>query len=241
MFESIKRRIDSVRRLKESMRGDLHIDPDKLPDFLRTDYYSEEVESALKSAAELLGVEMPRVVYVPYMSDYKVFAMSDILPKVSPEYFVAGIWEENYNTIYLAIYDAAFELRFGSQRIMNEGMLAFTALHELRHAYQKANEEEKYFSGENAVGLKAHLDDDSEIDADAFAIAYYLNNINPNLDSMGEAVQVLCNIDSGKRARRVHEICRLYGWTVLVVVEGYIPEEVKAILSPAELRARGVM
>lgn len=90
----------------------------------------------------------------------------------------------------------------------------FTIAHELRHVWQKKYHTDEYYE-KNAVGMEI-IHDPSEIDADAFALAYIFSDKTPftaaNLPVHVREMKIQSSMDGGKRWKRAEELAADYGF-----------------------------
>lgn len=140
-------------------------DPSKI-EFYYRDYDISNIEIYMNEIADILQIEIPEYHFVPYMADTSEGHM--ILEEYEPRYLNNYVLAYNYDNqplIHFGIYNPM------SQSLIGEGFMLYTIAHELRHEWQKKYHYDLYYGKQNAVGIET-INDPSEIDADAFAMAY---------------------------------------------------------------------
>ena len=117
--------------------------------------------------------------------------------------YLGGYFEPNNNTIYLSEnYDHKdYKLLKESLVPRTDAEILYGLIHELRHVWQYTYERNKYYS-QNAFGLSV-VNDPSEIDADAFAIAYVFSDKTQytakDFPNMTNEINLQGTLDNGKR------------------------------------------
>lgn len=183
------------------------------------------VDPYIRKAASLLEVDIPKVTIVNYIYEdtskngNNIFATDLFDPTMIPRNanFLGSFYPNNTNEIYFALY---VPIKNPPQKdtdfaVCTPQDLFCVALHEIRHVWQKKYHYEEYYR-KNAVGLEV-ITDIAEIDADAFAIAFYYSDQTPftaeqALLSMNN-ILLQAKIDGKKRITRSKELEEEYGLT----------------------------
>ncbi len=173
----------------------------------------KEVTDAFNKATKFLGIKKLNIRIVPYIyNSPTIYAMgysAAPIKGVLVEEYCKGSFIESENTIYLARYapvDDMHCLMFDDKDIIE------SILHEVRHVWQKEYHKDIYYSGDNAISNKEHMEDISEIDADAFAIVYALHELGFENEDISLDLTYKYVNDGGKRMQRACEIAEEYGF-----------------------------
>lgn len=173
----------------------------------------EDVMKAFNEATLFLGVKDLNIRIVPYIyNSPTIYAMgyaSTPVKGVLIEEYCKGSFIEKENTIYLARYapvDEIHSLAFDDTDIIE------SMLHEVRHVWQKEYHEDIYYAGDNAISNEEHMEDISEIDADAFALTYFLFVLGYENEDLSFDMGYKYISDGGKRKQRTCEIVEEYGF-----------------------------
>lgn len=172
----------------------------------------DEIMKVFNEVTIFLGIKGLNIRIVPYIyNSPTIYAMgisSMPVEGVLVEEYCKGSFIESENTIYLARYalvDDMHSLMFDDKDIIE------SMLHEIRHVWQKQYHEDIYYAGSNAISNEEHMDDISEIDADAFALAYTLCVLGYENEDLSFDMGYKYMNDGGKRKQRVCEIVEEYG------------------------------
>ena len=172
----------------------------------------EELTEAFEKAAAFLKVKGVRLKLVPFIYNSPTFGAIGIantkIDGVPVEEYCLGSYMENENTIYLAQLLPTHE----DIIVFPNTWLIETMLHEIRHVWQKKYHSDIYYENDNAIAAEEHFDDISEIDADAFAIAYEFFILGNK--ELSPSLQYMYMCDNGKRGKRLDEIVSECGLTL---------------------------
>lgn len=173
-------------------------------DFYYLDYDWSKVQNHLDDAAALLDVTLPPIHVVPYMVDNGIhFFLSDGKLGNDLSYYT-GYFDPNTEEIFVGRYNPQ------TKHLHTDEEMLFTALHELRHVWQKRHHEDIYYDEPNAVAYET-IFDNSEVDADAFAIAYLQQRTAFEKKAyMTENITNYLLLDGGRRIIRTKELKNLY-------------------------------
>ncbi len=171
----------------------------------------KEISNVFDEACKFLGISNIRIRIVPYIyNSPTIYAMgyaASPVEGVLVEEYCKGSFIEQESTIYLARYalvDKSHCLMFDDKDIIE------SMLHEIRHVWQKEYHENIYYAGENAISNEEHMEDISEIDADAFALAYFLFVLGYENEDLSFDMGYKYISDGGKRKQRACEIVEEY-------------------------------
>ncbi len=175
-----------------------------------------EIPAKVKRIADqvnkLLGIKNLNIRIVPYVfNSPTIYAMgysSAPIKGVLPDEYCKGSFIEGENTIYLARCAPIDEVHC---IIFDDTDIIESMLHEIRHVWQKNYHKDIYYAEENAISNDEHMEDISEIDADAFAISYAICKLGFKNEDISLDMGYKCTIDGGKRLQRVLEIVKEYG------------------------------
>ena len=172
-----------------------------------------KLQPHIMKATATLGIDLPPIVIVPYLS----YALPQwaVLDEYNPAFgakYSAGvnflplenlIVMTNRSALRAALlYEGAPEA-FKMPDVFPDSVFLFSLLHELRHSWQYKHAREDFYSGPNARG-DSYLTDISEIDADAFALAYYRHCTTFSIPS---DIELILKQDDGRRDKlaRIYE------------------------------------
>ena len=169
---------------------------------------SKTVDNAIRGAAEYLKIDLPTINYYPYVFSSPHGGPGQgccdkaaiVSGRVSIDWLTTGISFHEQNKIMASYFDPLCGEAYGDVDII------FTLLHELRHFWQYKYEREKYYGMPNAVTEEDHLSDISEIDADAFALAYGIFVLGYKNEEIPMLFQAQYGLDKGKRKKRAQKI-----------------------------------
>ncbi|WP_155839540.1 hypothetical protein [Butyrivibrio proteoclasticus] len=173
----------------------------------------KKVMEAFDKATEFLEVRDLNIRIVPYIvNSPTIYAMGYAnapVKGVLAEEYCRGCYMENENTIYLARYAPLDDTE---NRTFNNREIIESMLHEIRHVWQKQYHADIYYAGDNAISNEAHMGDISEIDADAFALAYFLFVLGYENEDLSFDMAYCYSSDGGKRKERTREIIGEYSF-----------------------------
>ena len=198
-----------------------------------------EIDSYIKDIASILKIDVPEIIFVDYLfSSFYIknhrFDESHILGINSPyekeipddAHFIGGYYNESNGSIVISntfqTIDSLLEenmvvyKKFGETYLVESSLqeIVFTIAHELRHLWQKVYEKQKYFEN-NAINLEV-LNDPSEIDADAFAIAYMYSDktsfIRKDFPLHDAEMRLQGMLDKGARWKRAEQLAKEYNF-----------------------------
>lgn len=183
------------------------------------DHYIYEVASVLQ--IEIPNVKTVALLYESMASGRKLVYGVNVLNideiPTDAEY-KAGYYDDKNDTIYISTKALVQDSAEVSSKYVNLTFQEqfYVLIHELRHVWQRKYYYSKYY-GHNAVGLE-YLHDPSEIDADAFAIAYYFSDKTPfggkDLPTISNEILTQVVYDSKRRKEQVEVLTHEYGWTL---------------------------
>lgn len=161
-------------------------------------YYT--ANSCAKHISQMLDITKPDIRIYPIVLDNPTKGQG-CLPE--PKYFISdgfsvenvlgGLFVHEKNIVLLGYYDI-----FNGGKPYMEFEIIFNMAHELRHVYQYQHKKRTYYSRPNAGTADEYLIDKSEIDADAFAIAY-LSMLGHGKGVMTIGAAAAISMDNGKR------------------------------------------
>lgn len=179
--------------------------PNKV-EFYYVNYDLSKFEQHIQAIKELLDIEIPEMHVVPHMADYND---NHILLDKKPE--DAGVPVECSVWGYLnddgSIHIGAFHPMTGE--LNTDAIILTTIAHELRHVWQKTYEYNTYYKKNAFSGIDC-INDISEIDADAFAMAYMKNRTSYPASEYMEQLNVYMSFDRGARKNRSRIIRNKY-------------------------------
>lgn len=163
------------------------------------------VLNEMAKVEDMLKVKVSELHYVPYIAniEHEVKLIMDPDEEglaVDSTDFILGHYLNG--KILLGSYNPA------TRKPFNEAERMLIALHELRHRWQEQYEYEKYYTT-NAVGQET-INDISEIDADAFAMAYMDACTKYQNELYMQIMKGYMQLDNGKRAQRKKAIETMY-------------------------------
>ena len=181
-----------------------------LRDFLGDPKYTE-IHQQLIAASKFLNVQLPSIYLVDYMANIEdengnmmLCAMDSIGVNDAPidAGYVLAHFDHNSHIILHGMYVPYHK------RELTDAERLFLLLHELRHLWQFAYHSDAYYSAPNAVNELEHLNDLSEIDADAFALAYMRTHTTYPETDYFPLVGTMFVCDSGQRFLRTEEVIK---------------------------------
>ncbi len=169
----------------------------------------EEIVNICKEAARYLKISMPQICFYSYVfsnetvgqgicddtafGDDKDIKVTDI---------TGAIYLQDKDTILVTCLHPL------THELMPKNHLLASILHELRHVWQYTYEPKRYYGSKNAITEIDHLTDESEIDADAFAMYYSLMVLDNKNEDIPEFIQIAYKMDGGKRLQRIADLRR---------------------------------
>ncbi len=183
-----------------------------------------DISPFLKDIEDTLQITSPTIISVAYLfelfdpriSDYVVHALRDFIPRDIPSdsACIGAYYHDESDQIYVGRKVIKIDLdtnRTHFRNVHSAEKLFFLA-HEFRHVWQKKYAAEKYYK-KNAVG-KEVVNDIAEIDADAFAFAFFFSERTPfaykDVAAIAEYLCLQAAADNGKRWQRVEKLSEKY-------------------------------
>lgn len=167
-------------------------------DFSNIGHYINEVK-------DVLEIDVPLINIVPYLvnCDGQIQVMHDVIFDINEQEleYTTGFYNEK--EIYIGRFSHM------TKEPLSDAEILITIIHELRHCWQAKYKHDKYFNGDNAIGIQ-HIRDNSEIDADAFAIAYMNSKTQYDRSTYMLNMNILMAMDGGSRKERIVELCTEY-------------------------------
>jgi len=157
------------------------------------------IQSHIRHAGELLKIEVPEIVVVPYQYDFMgqhkivdVWYDEILLGDPSMGYFVpsAGIIISRFNP-------------YEKVPVAEPELLA-SIIHELRHVWQYTYHRTEYYQN-NTVG-EATIKDPAEVDADAYAMVYMRNYTLYQPHTYDDRIGMSMALDGGARLNRIMQL-----------------------------------
>ncbi|OON84764.1 hypothetical protein BXO88_15710 [Oribacterium sp. C9] len=177
-----------------------------------------------KNILDMLNIECPDIESVACtfeafdstVGKSMVMIQKNFVPDKLPEDagYSGGYYLDEQDRIFLSQKIPMVSFKTGTSTLSDatHAELVFTMAHELRHVWQRKYEKGKYYSY-NATGMDV-INDPSEIDADAFAMAYFFSDKTPftgnDLPNTLENIFFQSIADGGKRFRRMKELAEEY-------------------------------
>lgn len=175
-------------------------------EFYYVDYDLTKFSEHIQAIKEILDIEIPEIHVVPYMVDYE--GLHRLLDKKPAD---AQIPVKCSNLGYTnddgSIHIGAYHPITG--KLNTDALVLTTIAHELRHVWQKTYEYNTYYK-KNALGGIECISDISEIDADAFALAYMKNRTSYPASEYMEQLNLYMSFDRGARKNRSRMIKNKY-------------------------------
>ena len=168
----------------------------------------KEFEKEIEKIVSFLKLEMPKIYMYPYLFSDEEHGQGGCPEKAVEEgtipitSLVGGITYADRNTILLGYLDPLTKKPYDKKQIIVH------FLHEIRHIWQFKYHYKQYYSEKNAIGEEEHISDISEIDADAFSLAYSLTILNYENEDIPQAITREYATDGGKRKARMLWIIR---------------------------------
>jgi len=190
-------------------------------------------EQYIHEISHLLKIESPPIQYVDLLFDCngQMMGMHKLIVEDIPKGVgcCAAFYDDTENKILISrklpLVDENGEVSF---RNTTPAERTYYVCHELRHVWQDKYNRELYYK-EKRASLFEVINDLSEIDADAFALAYCFScKDSLSIEDMSEhflEISFQATADGGKRWERAREITKEYGWT---------PEKISYIESRVE-------
>lgn len=176
------------------------------------------IELFINDIVTMLHIECPTIESVAclYESAGQIIGQREFRRSVLPEdaQYRGGYYFDEKNFIvyarrYPLVSQDNLELYF---RNTTSAEKLFFLAHELRHVWQKKFHADMYYEY-NAIG-KGCIEDISEIDADAFAIAYVFSERTPfivdDIPHVLGDISLYTRMDNGKRWNRIRELSNEY-------------------------------
>ena len=164
-------------------------------------YNLDKLMPYIKEASEILQIELPEINMVPYIID------DGINIKVVGTCSYTDNNELGYTTekgaVHIGVYDPIKPGHF-----LHEAIILATIIHEFRHLWQKKYHNDEYYE-HNAVGI-ACITDISEVDADAFAMAYMQKRTSYKESDYMKEFNKFMKMDFGARKKRFWTIRKEY-------------------------------
>lgn len=182
----------------------------------------QTVENHIHDIANILKIKTPEIYLVEYImkKNGNIFAQTD--PNASDDVLhgihnmPSGFYSPELNTIYLSkkrIAGFNYIKNMPKLVVLNPKEYLPISAHELRHVWQRKYQNKKYF-------LKNKNDDPitdiSEIDADAFAIAYCCSDKSPfshgDFPFFEKELKFVTGLDNDQRKNRANQIAKNFGF-----------------------------
>lgn len=179
--------------------------PNKV-EFYYVNYDLTKFKEHIQAIKELLDIEIPEIYVVPYMAEYAGFHR--ILEEKPEDVGIpveCSVWGHLNDDG--SIHIGAFHPMTGE--LNTDATILTTIAHELRHVWQKTYEYNTYYK-KNAFGAIDCINDISEIDADAFAMAYMKNRTAYPASEYMEQLDIYMSFDRGARKNRSRTIRNKY-------------------------------
>lgn len=185
-----------------------------------------QVDHYIHTAASILKVHIPsvRIVDVAFESYItgvgQIYAIPNIDPKLIPgdANFIGGHYSDSTDTLIIAAKFPTWPKPSTTPTFVDSTMpeRLFIILHELRHVWQHTYHHNKFYQ-HNAVGIEC-IQDEAEIDADAFALAYIFSEQTPftldNFPTVLPSIKLQCQLNGGKRWLRALTLANEYGFNI---------------------------
>lgn len=182
-------------------------------------------QTAIVPLLRMLKIKCPPVVfmeclykhYVPEYGEERFFGQdvfdTDKIPADAKH--IAGVFLDEEGVIGISKRLPDWNLKDMTQTFcdLTEEEKIFFLVHELRHVWQRTYEAEKYYQY-NADSYEV-INDISEIDSDAFAIAYCFTKLSYKPESLPHVMREIhlqATLDKGKRWARANELALQYGF-----------------------------
>lgn len=182
-------------------------EPQLIRDFKLHPHY-RNIRKHLFTASRMLKIELPVILSADYIANYEEDGqmMRHVLDTIGVNDVPASAQYDgahslpNENRILLGMYDPY------TKRELSEDEQLFLLLHELRHFWQYIHRSDIYYSTPNATTDLTHLDDISEIDADAFALVFMRTQTQYIETDYFPMFSSMFACDNGKRLLRATEL-----------------------------------
>lgn len=189
---------------------------------------TDEFKEHVKEIVKMLNIDIPTIQSVAYLfvdaagytNRVSEFIRSAVPNNVN---FIGGYSSEETGIIYLARRVPTFSPSDLQPRFKKLTMAEsiYIIAHELRHSWQNMYHKQLYYNY-NARNFDI-IDDISEIDADAFAIAYVFSNktnyFAKDFPNQIDEICLQCALDGGKRWNQSYKLAKEYGLTELGKIE----------------------
>ena len=195
-----QKKINTPNTEAEQLPSNQHIN------FYAINYNLTNISPYIDEAKTILKINIPKIVIVPYLADHggKLNVMEDTYFDIKEPgtYYRFGYYDDENGVIYITRFNPYHKEPYSDAQIL------VIILHELRHCWQSEYKRDEYYNGVNAVGMEC-IKDPSEIDADAFAVAYMEESKTPyeRKDYMRN-MDVFMAKDGGRRKKRINELRR---------------------------------
>lgn len=165
----------------------------------------------LNEVKAILKIDVSEIIIVPYLVDNNgvIEVMDDTYYDIKGQGIVynIGFYNNENGILYISYYNHY------SKEPFSESEILITIIHELRHRWQAEYKYDKYYNGNNAVGIE-HVSDISEIDADAFSVAYMNSKTSYEKRNYMWNMNVFLAMDGGNRKERINELRIEYALSV---------------------------
>lgn len=130
--------------------------------------------------------------------------------------FYAGYHVDQSPFVFISKMILFYDKEFRKNLInATDAEILFTILHELRHVWQEHYEPSTYCH-HNAIKNEC-IDDIAEVDADGFALAYFLSDKTNysyiDIPTLSKDLYLKMSKDNGKRLKRAYELAGAYNFT----------------------------
>ncbi len=189
------------------------------------DAQSKAIEFYVKDISGILDIPYPDIRFVHFL--YRTYSddsgWSPIVAQLDSEKeklpanpsFLGAYYDDTYNTIFISLNHMVYDSKHNQMSFISltGADCIYILAHELRHVWQFNYEKEKYYSS-NAIDMEA-IQDESEIDADAFALAYVFSDktsvSHKDLKANLQQIHLQGTLDNGKRWDKAKDLKTLYG------------------------------
>ncbi len=170
----------------------------------------DNIKSELNKIYKMLDIKEPLIFIYPIVFDNSIHGMGGLddgrymkEAKIKMTDLQCAFCLPEKNVVCLAYYDI-----LNNAEPYPEKHILFLLLHELRHFWQYHHYHSKYYAGTNARG-DAVINDNAEVDADAFAMAYYFH-LGYTLKDLPRHAAIAMSEDNGKRYKECVERYKKY-------------------------------
>ena len=168
------------------------------------DYDNTKYWQIVDDICTYLKIDKPNILFYPFIFDLPEIGqvgsneISDY--KKYGQYMIGGIYYDNTDTILMQYNDPTTGNQYGYPDAYIDNIA-----HELRHKWQYIYHRDKFYVEPNAIGIE-HVNDKSEIDADAFSCAYTTHFLKREGKVYSPFVAGMFMVDGGLRERQFKHI-----------------------------------